>query len=106
MSTFSAERTESLGWHPTVKPVQLIKDVILDASNRKDVVVDGFLGSGTALVAAEQAHRVCYGVELEPGYVDVAITRWMNLTGDQAVHIESGQTYTQLRERRVAAEAV
>jgi len=58
-------------------------------------VLDAFLGSGSTLIAAEKAQRICYGIELSPRYVDVAITRWQEWTGLEAIHATSGKTYNQ-----------
>ena len=97
VNTPSAENAEKRAMHPTVKPVELIKDAILDASNRGGVVLDAFLGSGSALIAAEKAGRICYGVELEPKYVDTAIRRYESLGGKRAaIHMDSGKTYQEL----------
>ncbi len=97
VNTPSAENAEKRAMHPTVKPVELIKDAILDASNRGGVVLDAFLGSGSTLIAAEKAGRICYGVELEPKYVDTAIRRYESL-GEKyiAIHAASGKTYQEL----------
>ena len=98
-----ARKTEEgnlLALHPTVKPIALVADVLLDASNRGDAVLDPFLGSGTTLLAAEATGRICYGIELEPKYVDVAIRRWQRKTGQVAVHAGSGETF----EARAARE--
>lgn len=97
VNTPSTENAEKRAMHPTVKPVELIKDAILDASNRGGVVLDTFLGSGSTLIAAEKAGRICYGVELEPKYVDTAIRRYESL-GEKhsAVHMGSGKTYQEL----------
>jgi len=64
--------------HPTMKPVELVAQMLNNSCSRGDVVIDPFIGSGTTMVAAEQSERVCYGTEIEPGYVAVAIER---LTG-------------------------
>ena len=97
VNTPSAENAEKRAMHPTVKPVELIKDAILDASNRGGVVLDTFLGSGSTLIAAEKAGRICYGVELEPKYVDTAIRRYESLGEKRsAVHMGSGTTYQEL----------
>lgn len=97
VNTPSAENAEKRAMHPTVKPVELIKDAILDASNRGGVVLDTFLGSGSTLIAAEKAGRICYGVELEPKYVDTAIRRYESLGGKRsAVYMGSGKTYQEL----------
>ncbi|ANP46734.1 hypothetical protein ATE48_12820 [Candidatus Viadribacter manganicus] len=67
--------------HPTVKPIGLVADAILDVTKRGEIVLDTFLGSGTTLIACERTGRRCRGVELAPGYVDVAMTRWSAMTG-------------------------
>jgi DNA modification methylase len=98
MNAFSADRDESLALHPTVKPTPMIADAILDVTHRDDIVLDAFLGSGTTLLAAHQTGRRCVGVELEPGYVDVCIRRWQQLSGEQAVHAGTGRPFDELRE--------
>jgi len=90
---FSAERNEALKWHPTVKPVRLVADAILDCTARGDIVLDTFLGSGSTLIAAEDVGRVCYGVEIDPLYVDLVIRRWEAFTGAEAVHTATGRTF-------------
>ena len=72
---FSATRDEDLAMHPTVKPIELVKDAILDCSNRGGIVLDAFAGSGTTLLAAHQAGRVGYGIEIDPAYCDVILKR-------------------------------
>ena len=70
--------------HPTVKPVALVGDAILDSSARGDIVLDAFLGSGTTVIAAERTGRRCCALELDPAYVDTTIRRWQALTGGSA----------------------
>jgi DNA modification methylase len=79
--------------HPTVKPVALIADAILDCSARGDLVLDPFLGSGSTMLAAERVGRICRGIELDPLYVDAAIRRWERLTGESAVHTATGNHF-------------
>lgn len=95
VNSFARETGEGnlLALHPTVKPVALVADAILDASERGDIVLDPFLGSGTTVIAAEKTGRSGYGIELDPRYVDTAVCRWQRLTGRQAVHAVSGQTF-------------
>ena len=88
------EEGDLLAMHPTVKPTQMIADAILDCSKRHDIILDPFLGSGTTLLACERVGRRCYGMELDPAYVDTAIRRWQILTGEDAVHAVTGQTFT------------
>jgi DNA modification methylase len=76
--------------HPTVKPVAMVADAILDCSARGDIVFDPFMGSGTTLIAAERVGRVCRGIEIDPLYVDTIIRRWQTYSGDKAVHAVSG----------------
>jgi len=85
VNTFKTGKDDDLAIHPTVKPVQMIVDAIKDASKRSEIIFDPLLGSGTALLAAERTGRRCYGGEYEPKYVDLAIRRWQNLTGKDAV---------------------
>jgi len=76
-----------------VKPVALVADALRDCSGRGEIVLDGFLGSGTTLIAAERTGRICHGLELDPLYVDTAIRRWQALTGERARHAESGRLF-------------
>ncbi len=86
--------------HPTVKPVRLVRDALLDVTAMGEVVLDPFLGSGTTVLAAELSKRVCAGIEISPAYVDVAIARWETLTGLAAIHQETGLTFAELRHVR------
>jgi len=82
-----------LALHPTIKPVRLVADAILDASARRDIVLDPFLGSGSTLIAAERVGRVCYGIELDPLYIDTALRRWQRLTGAAAIDAATGTPF-------------
>jgi len=85
-----------LALHPTVKPVALIADAILDCTARGDIVLDAFLGSGSTLIAAERVGRRCYGIEIDPLYVDTIVRRWESLTGRLAVHQSTGHSFKEL----------
>ena len=87
--------------HPTIKPVDLVADAILDCTARGEVVLDAFVGSGTTVIASERVGRICYAMELEPTYVDLAVRRWQRLTGLDAINPETGQTFAK-RERELA----
>jgi DNA modification methylase len=87
--------------HPTVKPAVMVADAILDVTHRGDAVFDGFCGSGTTLVAAHQTHRVGYGIELNPAYVDVALHRLRRETGIEPVLAETGEGFDTVAERRL-----
>jgi 16S rRNA G966 N2-methylase RsmD len=95
-NTFSATRDDDLAMHPTVKPVAMVADAILDCSKRKGIVLDAFAGSGTTLVAAHRTGRRGYGIELDPLYCDVILRRLMKLTGLQAEHFATGRTFAEL----------
>jgi DNA modification methylase len=99
------EEGNLLDIHPTVKPVALVADAILDCSARGDVVLDGFLGSGTTVIAAERTGRRCFGIEIDPTYVDTIIRRWQAFTGDTARHTATGQTFNELETDREARHA-
>src|SRR5579864_6544655 len=79
--------------HPTQKPIELMRRPILNHTERGEVIYDPFLGSGTTLAAAEVTERTCYGIELDPKYVDVAVQRWQQLTGKSATLELDGQTF-------------
>jgi len=67
--------------HPTMKPIGLLRNLILNSSRVNDIVFDGFMGSGSTILAAEQTKRKCLGIELDPDYCQVAIDRFEKLTG-------------------------
>ena len=99
----TTEEGNLLALHPTIKPVALVADAILDCSSRGDIVLDAFLGSGSTVMAGERTGRICYGIEIDPVYVDTAIRRWQTYTGQTAVHSESGQTFNGLEAERKCA---
>lgn len=73
--------------HPTQKPIAICERAIRNSTIKADLILDCFLGSGSTMIAAERAGRACYGMEIEPRYVDVAVKRWENLTGKKAQRI-------------------
>lgn len=93
---------KALAHHPTPKPVEMVRDALLDLTNRGACVLDPFLGSGTTLLAAEHCGRRAYGIELDPAYVDVAIRRWEAMTSKCAVHEETGLSFVEIAEQRAA----
>lgn len=103
-NTFSRSGPDGdlLALHPTPKPVSLIADAIMDSTRRGELVLDPFLGSGTAIIAAGRAGRVCYGLELDPLYVDAIIRRWQRRTKRDAIHVNSGETFIVREEHRAA----
>jgi DNA modification methylase len=94
------EERDLLQLHPTVKPVALIADILLDASSPRDVVLDPFAGSGTIFLAAERTGRIGYGIEIDPHYVDVAVRRWERKTGRSARHATLPLTFAEVQEMR------
>jgi DNA modification methylase len=102
LNSFQAGRKGTLAMHPRVKPVALVADAILDCSARRDIVLDPFLGSGTTILAAHPTGRRCYGMELDPLYVDVALRRLRHVLGVEPVCARSGESFTD-RERTLGA---
>lgn len=104
--------SKELVMHPTVKPLRMVIDAILDCSNENELIADFFLGSGTTLIAAEQTNRICYGMELSPKYCDTIIKRFIeetNLIGqtNQTKQIKhtvileaTGQTFAEIEMER------
>jgi DNA modification methylase len=105
MNSFSRATGEGnlLALHPTVKPTALVADAIMDCSARGDIVLDAFLGSGTTVIAAERTGRICYGLEIDPAYVDTIVRRWQKFTELSATHGGSGRTFDQLEEEAAHA---
>lgn len=103
INTLSRQSDEGnlLALHPTIKPIAMIVDALLDCSARGEIVLDSFLGSGTTLIAAERVGRICYGIELDPLYVDVAIRRWQKHTGDHALHGVTGKRFDEVANMEV-----
>ena len=89
--------------HHTQKPVGLFEQIFKDFPFRS--CLDGFLGSGSTLIACEKTGRTCYGMELAPAYCDVILTRWQNFTGKRAGLAEDGRTFEQVKEDRLAIAA-
>jgi DNA modification methylase len=100
VNTWRKGRDADLEMHPTVKPTALVIDAIKDCSRRGDLVLDSFSGSGTTIIAAHKCRRRARAIELDPLYVDVAIRRWQNFTGEQARMAITGETFAEIEERR------
>jgi DNA modification methylase len=101
-SAIGSDARRGLQDHPTVKPTAMLQDALLDMTDRGDIVIDCFLGSGSTLIAAERCGRICRGVELDPLYVDVIIRRYQEVTGDAAVLVETGERFVDLARRRLS----
>jgi DNA modification methylase len=100
----SSEAEDEATGHGTQKPVELMRRPILNHTQAGEAVYDPFLGSGSILIAAENTHRICYGMDIDPKYVDVAVLRWQRFTGQEAVLDGDGRTFAQIgRERRKEA---
>ena len=91
--------------HSTQKPVECMKRPIENNSSPGQAVYEPFSGSGTTIIAAEMTGRSCHAVELNPAYVDVAIKRWQDFTGQTATLEATGQTYEELQAERCKAAA-
>jgi DNA modification methylase len=100
MNTFGDGRLEDLATHPTIKPVDMIADAILDCSKRDALVLDCFGGSGTTVIAAEKTGRRAAVMELDAAYVDVAIRRYEKITGERAIHGLTGKTFADVELER------
>jgi site-specific DNA-methyltransferase (adenine-specific) len=86
-TVFEYDKPRKSELHPTMKPIELIQNILKNSSQPKQLIFDSFLGSGTTLIACEQLNRSCYGCELSPAYCDVIVTRWENLTGRKAIKL-------------------
>jgi len=88
--------------HPTQKPAECMKRPIENNSSPGQAVYEPFSGSGTTIIAAETTSRVCYAMELHPPYVDVAVKRWQQFTGKEAILESSGKTFAEVEAERKA----
>ena len=105
-SSMGSDARRGLQDHPTVKPVAMLADALLDLTHRGEIVLDPFLGSGSTLIAAEQTGRVCRGFEIDPIYVDLIVQRYQEVTGTAAILQETGETFAILRQRRLNDDAL
>ena len=102
INSFGKDREAELALHPTVKPVKLVADAILDCSKRGGIVLDPFAGSGTTLIAAEKTGRRGYGIELDPRYCDVIVRRLAAAAKVEATHAATGKAFTEIEQERAA----
>ena len=106
VNSFGKDRDAELALHPTVKPVALVADAILDCSKRGGIILDAFAGSGTTLIAAEKTGRRGYGIELDARYCDVIVKRLTATAEVEAVHAASGKTFNEIARERATDTAV
>jgi len=102
-NTFGSSRLQDLADHPTVKPTRLVAEALKDCTCRGDAVLDTFAGSGTTILAAETIGRCARAMEIEPRYADIAVRRWQKMSGQDAVHAETGLTYADLQRKRASS---
>ena len=106
VNTFGKGRKEALAAHPTVKPVALVADALLDCTARGEVALDQFAGSGTTILAAEKVARAAVAIEYEPCYVDVAVLRSQRMTKREAILADDGRSFEDIAHvRSISSEA-
>lgn len=96
MNTATKGRDELLAMHPTVKPLDLLEDAVLDCSHRGGIVLDPFVGTGSTIIAAHRTGRVGHGMELDPLYADVALRRIRAATGIEPIRASDGESFSEL----------
>jgi hypothetical protein len=104
LSSFGRDREKTVAMHPTVKPVAMVEDALRDCSNRGEIVLDPFGGSGTTLIAAERTGRKARLIEIDPLYCDCTVRRWQKLTGKAARLADGGATFDEVESRRGAGQ--
>jgi DNA modification methylase len=100
VNTMKKGRMNELEMHPTVKPVALVADALLDVTKRGERVLDPFRGSGTTLIAAEKTGRAARLIEFDPLYCDVIIRRYETFTSKRARLADTGGTFEEVAEDR------
>jgi DNA modification methylase len=98
------DHRKSESGHGTQKPVEAMARPMRLHTDPGDRVYDPFLGSGTSVIAAQMNKRICHGCELSPAYVDVIVERWQQFAGADAVLEGTGETFAQVKERRIAQQ--
>jgi DNA modification methylase len=104
LNPFGGLRNEEATGHGAQKPVEVMRRPILNNTRRGETVYDPFLGSGTTLIAAESTERICYGLEIDPRYVDVIVRRWQQLTGQRAVLQANGRSFDEIAAEQSSVE--
>jgi DNA modification methylase len=99
-SAFGGKKEDASTNHGTQKPVECMRRPIVNHTNPGQCIYDPFLGSGTSIVAAESTGRICFGIDIDPIYVDVAVTRWQNFTGKKAILEGDGKTFEEIKVGR------
>jgi DNA modification methylase len=99
-NSFGSGRDRALAMHPTVKPVAMVMDALMDCSNRNGIVLDPFGGSGTTMIAAERTGRRARLIEIDPLYCDVIVQRCQTFSGKAARLAETNETYDEVKARR------
>ena len=100
-SSVGSDAREGLAVHPTVKPRALLEDALLDVSDRDEIVLEPFAGSGSTLIAAQATDRICRAIEIDGLYCDTIIRRWQEMTGGEAVLDETGETFVSVEGQRL-----
>jgi len=101
LNPHGGNKDEKQTGHSTQKPVELMRRPILNHTERGDLIYDPFLGSGSTLIAAEQTGRVCYGLDIDPKYVDVIVIRWQQQSGQKATLEGDGRTFEEIQRERL-----
>jgi len=104
ISSIGAGRSEELAMHPTVKPVALIADAIRDCSRRGEIILDGFGGSGSTLIAAQKTGRLARVIEYDPLYCDTIVRRWEAYSGKEARLADCERTFEDVDAARRKAD--
>ena len=102
-SAFGGEHDDADTNHGTQKPVEVMRRPIINNSKQGQAVYDPFIGSGTTIIAAESCGRICYAMDIDPTYVDLAVQRWQMYTEDRAVLEGTGQEYAEVMAQRLKA---
>jgi DNA modification methylase len=101
LNPHGGNREEQPSGHSTQKPVELMRRPIVNHTEPGETMYDPFLGSGTSLLAAEKTNRLCYGMDIDPQYVDLAIVRWQEATRRTATLDGDGRTFEEITQERM-----
>ena len=97
-TVWDVDRSATNNFHPTQKPIDLIIRAINNSSQKDNLVLDGFLGSGSTLIACEKTNRICYGMEIDEHYCTIILQRWSDYTSKDPVR-EDGVKFSKLKNK-------
>jgi DNA modification methylase len=100
-SIWQIDKPHKSDLHPTMKPIELIANALLNSTLENNNVIDVFGGSGSTLIACEQLNRKCYIMEIDPIYIDVIIERWAKFTNKDPIRLNDNKKWSEIKNETI-----